>query len=137
MLTTLVLAAFLVAHALIHVACISPSPPATADGPSWPFATERSWIVRTLGVPAEVARLLAVVLVAVTLAGYVAAMLVAVGALPVDLWAPAIAVGSVGSLGLLLAFFHPWLLAGIAIDAVLLWATFVAGWTPVSAGLPG
>ena len=44
-------------------------------------------------------------------------MLVAVGALPVDLWAPAIAVGSVGSLGLLLAFFHPWLLAGIAIGA--------------------
>ena len=35
----LLVAGFLLAHAAIHVAFIAPPPPATADGPAWPFAT--------------------------------------------------------------------------------------------------
>ena len=33
----LLVAGFLLAHAAIHVAFIAPPPPATADGPAWPF----------------------------------------------------------------------------------------------------
>ena len=41
----LLVAGFLLAHAAIHVAFIAPSPPATADGPAWPFAIDRAWPV--------------------------------------------------------------------------------------------
>ena len=39
------------------------------------------------------------------------------------------------SLALLVAFFHPWLIVGLAIDVVLLWATLVAAWSPTQLGL--
>ena len=37
----LLVAGFLLAHAAIHVGFIAPPPPATADGPAWPFSTDR------------------------------------------------------------------------------------------------
>jgi hypothetical protein len=127
MLTGLLVAGFLLAHGLIHVAFISPAPPATADGPAWPFATDDSWLVSALGVRPEVARILAMVLVAVTLAGFALAAVAAFGVAP-GLWVPAIAIGSIASLSLLIAFFDPWLVIGIGIDVVLLWATLIGGW---------
>jgi hypothetical protein len=36
---------------------------------------------------------------------------------------------------LLLLFFHPWLVLGIAIDLGLLWAVLVADWTPQGTAL--
>lgn len=39
-------------------------------------------------------------------------------------------VGSVGSLALLLSYFHPWLLLGVAIDLGLIWSVLILGWTP-------
>jgi hypothetical protein len=32
--------------------------------------------------------------------------------------------------GLLLLYFHPWLLLGVAIDLMLVWSVLVANWTP-------
>jgi hypothetical protein len=133
MLARLVLSGLLLAHAAIHVAFISPPPPATAGGPAWPFTTDDSWLLTRLGVEDQTARTLALALVALTLAAFAAAALVAIAVAPAWLWMPAIVCGATASLVLLFAFFHPWLVLGAAIDIGLILATLVAGWTPGSA----
>jgi hypothetical protein len=80
-----------------------------------------------------VARTVAWLLVATLVAGYIVAALAAIPVLPAALFAPAAVVGSIASLLVLLVFFHPWLVIGIAIDAVLLWAVVVGHWAPASA----
>ena len=55
----LLVAGFLLAHAAIHVGFIAPPPPATADGPTWPFAMDRAWPVTRFGLDAAVMRSLA------------------------------------------------------------------------------
>jgi hypothetical protein len=124
------LAAFLAAHGLIHVSYLAPAPPRTAGGPEWPFEVTQSWLVTGLGLDAAAMRPLATVLVLVTAAALLGAAAVALGWLPSSLWLPLLVVGTSGSLVTLGLFFHPWLVAGIAIDLVLLWATLVAGWMP-------
>ena len=74
--------------------------------------------------------MLALALVAATIAGYALAALTALGVLPTAIWPAAIAIGSVASLGLLAACFHPWLLLGVVIDLALLWSCLVVGWQP-------
>ena len=125
-----VLAVLLLAHGAIHVAFVAPRPPQVAGGPAWPFDLGTSWLLRPVGVDTGLTPLLGLVLVVVTIAGLAAAALTVLGWLPGSLWAPAAAIGAVGSLGLLLLFFHPWLVVGIAIDVALLWAVLVAGWQP-------
>lgn len=126
----LLVAGFLLAHAAIHVGFIAPPPPATADGPTWPFATDRAWPVTRFGLDAAVMRSLASALVAVTIAGYALAALTALEVLPTVVWPAAIAIGSVASLGLLAVCFHRWLLLGVVIDVALLWACLAVGWLP-------
>ena len=130
----LLVAGFLLAHAVIHIGFIAPAPPATADGPAWPFAIDRAWPATRLGVDPALLRMLATVLVAVTIAGFASAALVAIGVLPTAIWPALVAIGSVASLGLLVACFHPWLLIGVVIDLVLLWSCLVAGWQPGAGG---
>jgi hypothetical protein len=132
MIVRLALAGFLLAHAAIHIAFIAPAPPATADGPAWPFTTNDSWLFSRLGVGPDEGRLVALGLVVVTIAAFALAALVAVGIAPISLWAPAIAIGAAASLGQLVAFFHPWLALGLAIDVGLVWAALVAGWAPLA-----
>lgn len=48
---------------------------------------------------------------------------------PSGWWPGLLLEGAVGSGVALVLFFDPWLLLGLVIDAVLLWAV-VAGWTP-------
>ena len=68
---------------------------------------------------------------AVTLAGFaLAALVAAAGFAPTGLWSPALAIGAVASLGVLILYFHPWLVVGVAIDLVVLWAALVARWAP-------
>ena len=135
MLARLVIAGLLLAHAAIHVAFIAPPPAATADGPPWPFTTADSWVLSRLGVGPNEANVLALALVAVTIVAFAFAALVAVGIAPPWLWIPAIVTGAAASLTLLGAFFHPWLVFGIAIDVALLWASLVADWAPISAAV--
>jgi len=130
-------ATFLVAHAAIHLAFIAPSPPVTADGPAWPFTTNDSWLLERLGLDPAGMRVLAGALVAAALIALAIASLAALGVVPVGLWVPALTVGAAASLGLLIAFFHPWLGLGIAIDVGLLWAGLLAGWVPASSGVAG
>jgi hypothetical protein len=130
MLVKLGLAALLLAHAGIHASFVAPRPPATAGGPEWPFTLGHSWILSPIGLPSDSVRLLGLALMAVTIATYALAALTAIGIAPGVLWVPAIAIGSVASLALLVVFFHPWLVLGVAIDAVLVWAVLVVGWAP-------
>jgi hypothetical protein len=130
-------AGFLLAHAAIHLAFIAPAPPATADGPAWPFTTNDSWLLGQIGLGPAGTRVLAGALVAVTLVALGIAALAGLGVVPAGLWVPALTAGSVASLGLLAAFFHPWLGLGVAIDVGLLWVGLVAGWMPPSSTLAG
>ena len=134
MLVQLAVAGFLLAHALIHVGFVTLAPPATAGGPAWPFSTSESWLFSRLGVGADATRLVALALVATTIAGFSLAALSLLGILPAWIWLPGVAIGAASSMGLLIAFFHPWLALGVGIDLVLIWAGMIAGWTPRASG---
>ena len=127
-------AVFLLAHAAIHASYISPRPPATAGGPSWPFELGRSWLLSPLGLSADMTRLVGIGLLAIVVIGFGIAALAALGMVPMTLWQGAVVVGAVASTAMLVLFFHPWLVAGVWIDLVLLWAALVADWTPASLG---
>jgi hypothetical protein len=127
---SLVIAAFLLAHAGIHAAFLSPRPPATAGGPVWPFELDHSSLLGPLGVESAALRALGVALVALTIGGFSVAALAAIGIAPDVLWTPAVTVGAVASIALITAFFKSWLVLGIAIDFVLLWAVHLGDWTP-------
>jgi hypothetical protein len=128
--TTLLLAAFLLAHGAIHLSFLSPRPPATAGGPGWPFEIARSWLLSPIGVSAELIRPIGLTLVAVTMAAFALAALASFGILPTGAWAATVALAAGSSIALLVLFFHPWLVLGLAIDAVLLWAVIGAHWVP-------
>jgi hypothetical protein len=106
------LGAFIVAHGLL-TAFIWASPPRATD----PFRATHSWLLGD-------ARLLAVVVALVAAAGFV---LAGVGVIADQAWW-AFAGVSAGVVALLLMalFFNPWLLAGIAISAGILYAGFQA-----------
>jgi hypothetical protein len=129
MFSALVVAAFMLAHGLIHASFLTPRPPATAGGPSWPFELNRSWLLTRLGVGSDVTRPLGIALVVLTIAGFALAAVSALGVAP-GLWSVGVVVGAVASLAILWLYFHPWLILGILIDIVLLWAITVAGWAP-------
>ena len=128
MLIKLIFAGALLAHGAIHASFLSPRPPATEGAPEWPFEVGRSWLLTPLGMGTDLTRLLGITFVALTIAGFALAALVALQLLPVAIWAPAIVVGAIASLALLILFFHPWLIIGLVIDVVLLWGVLVAGW---------
>ena len=132
MLIRLVVAGLLIAHAAIHVAYLSPRPPVTAGGPAWPFDLGQSWLLPRLGVEPHRARGLAIALISVLVIGFAIAAGVAFGVLPTALWGPALAIGSTASLLLLLTFFHPWLIVGVAIDIALLAVALLGPWTPTA-----
>jgi len=131
----LLLAGFLLAHALIHVSYLTPAPPRTAGGPEWPFELARTWLVTGLQLDPAIARSLGVALIAVTATLLVAAALATVGWLvPSSWWSRLVVSGAAFSMLTLALYFHPWLLLGVAIDATLLWAVLVGEWLPVGVG---
>jgi hypothetical protein len=133
----IMLGLLLIGHALIHGAYLAPAPPRTADGPEWPFAMSRSWLVTGLGIGPEVVRVLGAALIGLTLVTLLGAGLSAMGLLIPEGWWTQLAVsGAVASLAVLLLFFHPWLLLGVAIDLALLYLALVATWSPAELGIP-
>jgi hypothetical protein len=119
---TWLLAAFLVAHGLIHLAVWLP-PPAPED--QAPFAPDHSALLTRTHVPRAAAHRLAVWLASATTVSYVAAgVAVAVG----SGWAVGLAaVAAIVGLSLKALYFNPWLSLGVLLDAVVLSAA-VAGW---------
>jgi hypothetical protein len=130
MVPRLFLAAFLLAHGAIHASFLSPRPPATASGPTWPFELARSWLLTPLGVQPQTMRLLGMGLVAATIATFALSALATAGVIPAELWGPVSIAAAVASVVLLVLFFQPWLVLGVVIDLALLWAVLVAGWNP-------
>ena len=130
MLVRLLIAGVLLAHGAIHAGFVSKRPPEKPGAPPWPFDLGRSWLLGRLGVPAGTVRILGLALAAATLGGFALAALATLGILPTAAWGPTVAVGSLASLALLVAFFHPWLVVGVAIDLLLLWVALVAAWPP-------
>jgi hypothetical protein len=128
MLPRLALAAFLLAHGAIHLGYVSPRPPDTA-GPAWPFELGRSWLLGPLGLEPGLIRAIGMALTIVTVAAFVGAAIGALGLFP-GAWMAAVVVGTAASITLLVVFFHPWLLLGVAIDAALLWVAMAQGWSP-------
>ena len=128
MLPRLALAGFLLAHAAVHLGYVSRRPPATG-GPTWPFELGRSWLLTPLGVDPGLARAVGTALTLATIVAFVVAALAAAG-LVAGAWLPAIVAGTAASVVLLIVFFHPWLLLGVAIDVALLWVALGQGWTP-------
>lgn len=130
----LLFAAFLVGHGLIHASYFTPVPPRTAGGREWPFEMGRSWLVTGVGLDAGPVRLAGSLLIAVTVVAFVLAALSTVGfGVPSGWWLPLVVIGSMASAAQLLLFFHPWLVLGLLIDAVLIWAAFAMRWTPFGA----
>jgi hypothetical protein len=56
-----------------------------------------------------------------------------VGVVPQTLAPFAVVLGAGSSIGLLMLFFHPWLVLGLVIDVASLWAVIVAEWSPIAA----
>jgi hypothetical protein len=126
---TLLFSLFLVAHAAIHGLWFTPRPAPAARGPVWPFDVGLSALVRA-GVDEPAARRIGLILLTAVATGFVVAALGVLGILPAVAFASGIAIGATSSIAMLLAYFHPWLVLGIGIDVVLLWATLIARWTP-------
>jgi hypothetical protein len=120
----------LLAHGLIHASYLAPAPPAKAGGPEWPFDMAKSWLVTGLGLDLGAVRTIGTVLVAVVVIGFALAALSWLGVgVPQEWWPPLAVSSAVASAVLLGAFFHPWLVLGFVIDAVLLWLVLGAAWT--------
>jgi hypothetical protein len=130
----LLIAAFLLGHAAVHAAFVSPRPPVTATGPAWPFNLDRSWILSPAGVDTAFSRPLGMALVAITIGAFALAAVATLGVLPGSVWVLSVVLGSIASLGLLVLFFEPWLVLGIGIDVALLWTALGQTWTPAALG---
>jgi len=126
-------AALLVAHGVVHLLFLVPTPGAegTGGGGAWPFDLGRSWAVARLGIDAGVVRAIALLLIAVTIGAFLLAGLATVGVLvPAGGWAPLVVVGSIASLALLVLAFDPQLVLGLGLDLVLLWVVASSAWRP-------
>jgi hypothetical protein len=117
-MTALVLAGFLVAHGLVHLAVWMPHPAPEPGKPAPPFAPDHSALLTVVAVPAVRARRLSESLAVATAAALVlAGVAVAFG---VGEAVPLAVAGA--SLGLVLKalFFNPWLTLGVALDLLVL-----------------
>jgi hypothetical protein len=124
------LSPLLVIHGAIHIGYIC--------GPAWPFATGDPWLVTLLGAGPSILRTIGIALALVAFAAYLLAAVTAAG-LARSFWPVFLPVAAAASGIVLVMFVTPWTLPGLAIDAVLLFATLVRGWrpTPSSSRRPG
>jgi hypothetical protein len=125
------LAALLVAHGWVHVMFIFPRPKPTGSGPEWPFDLTRSWLARTAGLDVNLVRTVGIALMSIVVAGLVLAALSILGlVVPAAWWAGLLVVGAAASFAMLVLFFSPQLVLGLAIDIALVWLAIGAGWSP-------
>jgi len=118
MLARLVIGGLLLAHGAVHLLYLTPAP---KDAAAWPFSLGESWVVpgsarRGVGLTAAVAIAVVYLLVALTIWGVPG----------MEKWLrPLLIAGSIASLTLFAAYWHPWLSIGTAIAAGLLVVTVV------------
>ena len=115
---------FFLFHGLIHSAYLAQKP----NDPSYPFDFSKGWFYDAVGHSSAVAT--GATLAAITIGAFCLAALGAWGMSAFDTLArPAVIVGAISSLLLLVLFWQNWLIAGVVIDLVLLYGIFVLGWT--------
>jgi hypothetical protein len=120
------LGGLLFAHGAVHVLFLVPEPE-TSGGSGWPFDTARSWS----GLSGGNARAVGWVLIAATIAAFAIGALATVGiVVPAFLWQPVVIVAAVASTAMLVLFFDPQLVLGLAINAVVVWAAAATWWAP-------
>ena len=125
------LAAVLVGHGIVHVVLGAYTPAATAGEPEWPFDMAKSWAVTGAGLDPNVVRTIGVGLIAIVAGGFALAALSTVGlVVPSGWWQATVGVSAVASALVLVLFFNPQLVLGLAIDAVLLWVVLTKAWAP-------
>ncbi len=117
---------FLIAHGLIHGLYLAPKP----DDPTYPFDFSKGWFMTAGATGRSVGMALAVI----ALVGFVLGGLGLLGTLGLgSLWKVSVGVGIMSSCLLMILFWHPWLMVGLAINIILIYI-FVAVWTFGSAG---
>ena len=115
MIARILVGLFLVAHGLAHLLHLMPRP---EEDQSYPFVPETRWITNVLRLEPGTAKGLAGALAVFTAVAFaVAGCALIVNA---AIWQPAAVIASSISVLLMLLFFHPWLLIGIAIDLVII-----------------
>jgi hypothetical protein len=128
---------FLVAHGLIHAGFVSRAPATTPGAPEWPFEMSRSWLITGAGLDVGVVRTIGAALVVATVVAFAGAGLAWLGiVVPSTWWSTLTIVGAASSLAVLIAFFHPWLVLGFAIDALLIYLVAVSGWSAETSVAP-
>ena len=128
-----IVAIFLAAHGLVHASYAQTPPPAQGSGPAWPFYLDHSWLLTPLGLDAGATRAVGLLLIAAVVAGYAVAALAVLGVAPGSWFLPAV-VGASGLSAVMLGlFFTPWIVLGLAIDAVLVGAAIAMSWRPGAA----
>ena len=127
------LAGFLVAHGLIHLLFLAPTPAASGSGTAWPFDLGQSWLVGNAWLDVGLVRVIGAVLVIAVAGAFVLSGLATAGiVVPSDWWRPLVAASALVSVVTLVLFFDPQLVLGLAIDGVLLGVVVTAVWTPAS-----
>jgi len=128
------LAGLLLAHGLVHALYLVPQPAMSAAGPQWPFDLARAWPVQAAWLDPGLARAIATAVITAVVAGFALTGLSTLGLGVPSAWWPALVSASAAlSMLLLVLCFDPQLLAGVAIDLVLLWLALVASWRPALA----
>lgn len=128
---------FLVAHGLVHAGYVARAPAPTPGAPEWPFEMSRSWLITAVGMDAAVVRMIGAALVVATIVAFAGAGLAWLGFVVPSAWWAALTMAGAGmSLVVLLVFFHPWLVIGLAIDAALLSLVAGTGWSAEPTTVP-
>jgi hypothetical protein len=130
-----VLAVVLIAHGLVHAGLAAapiPNDPESKPGAFF-TATARSWLLPRLGLNASTVRWMGIILVALTVLGFVLAGLGVLGVPGLAaIWRTVAVVSACLSLLLLIVYWHPWLVLGVVIDIVILVALLWLDWPPMA-----
>jgi hypothetical protein len=130
-MVNLFLAGFLAAHGLVHALYLAPRPPSNPGAPQWPFDMGRSWLVTQASLPSRTVTIAGTLLIGLTVIGFGLSAFAALGwIVPSEWWEPLVVGSAAASAVLLGLFFHPYLIVGFLIDAVLVWAVVVMSWNP-------
>jgi hypothetical protein len=123
LMTRLLLGVFLIAHGALHPAIYTiPFDPSKAA-----FNPGRSWALAAVHVAEPPTRTFSAALS--VLAGVLFLLSGVALLVSSSMWIPLAASGAMTGLVLKGLYFHPWLIAGVLIDVVVLWAA-TAGWPP-------
>lgn len=113
---------FLIGHGLIHASYLTPKP----DDPKYPFDFTKSWFANLVG---DASKPIGVTLALAVVACFVLAGLGVLGVPGLEnSWKLFTTVGAVLSSLLLALYWHPWLVLGFVINAVLIYGLYKLNW---------